>query len=85
MIGLAYTVTAFIGVLQRAGLRDILIHRHAQFDRWANPVFWMSACLGIGGMLLTLSAIPLATHLYGEPMLAGLLAVLSLNADTGPG
>ncbi len=83
LIGLAYTVTAFISVLQQAGLRDILVHRHTQFDRWANPVFWMSAWLGAAGTLLTLSAIPLATQLYGEPVLAGLLAVLSLNALLG--
>jgi PST family polysaccharide transporter len=80
LIGLAYTVTAFVSVLQRAGLREILIHRHAQFRRWANPVFWMSLTLGIGGMLLTLASIPLVVRIYQEPKLAGLLAILSLNA-----
>ena len=83
LIGLAYTVTAFISVLQQAGLREILIHRHAQFNRWANPVFWMSACLGMGGMLLTWAAIPLATRVYHAPELAGLLLILSFNSVLG--
>lgn len=83
LIGLAYTVTAFVSVLQRAGLQEILIHRHVKFNRWANAAFWMSLALGCCGMLLIWAAIPLAVRIYHEPKLAGLLAVLSINSVLG--
>ena len=80
LIGLAYTVTAFVSVFQQAGLKEILVHRHDQFHRWATPVFWMSACLGLAGAAATLLSLPIVVWLYSEPRLAGLLAVLSLIA-----
>ena len=83
LIGLAYTVVSFISTLQQAGLSQILIHRQKHFHRWANPVFWLSVCLGIAAMALILAAIPLATRLYEEPKLAGLLMIMSLNAPLG--
>ncbi|MCC7351651.1 MAG: oligosaccharide flippase family protein [Phycisphaerales bacterium] len=80
LIGLAYTVTTFISVLRQAGLREILIHRNTHFNRWANPVFWMSFFLGTAAMVLTCGAIPLAQRLYDAPQLGGILAILSVNA-----
>lgn len=78
LVGLAYTVTAFAGLIQQAGLREILIHRQGHFNRWANPAFWMALTLGCIGALLMLAAAPLAAWMYEEPDLIGLVLVLAL-------
>ena len=83
LIGLAFTITAFVAILQEAGLRDILVHRHDRFERWANASFWMSAFLGLAGMAVTIAAAPLAIVIYGEQRLLGLLLLLSLVSPLG--
>jgi PST family polysaccharide transporter len=80
LVGLAYTVTAFAGLIQQAGLREILIHRHHHFNRWVNPAFWMALTLGGVGALVMVAAAPLAAWMYDEPPLVGLVLVLALAA-----
>lgn len=77
LIGLAFTVTAFVSVFQEAGLKDVLVHRNDRFDRWANAAFWMSAFLGLTGMAATIASAPIAAALYGEARLFGVLLMLS--------
>lgn len=83
LIGLAYTVTAFAALLQQAGLREILIHRHRHFDRWGNPAFWMSLTLGCVGAVAMAIAAPVAAWMYEEPELIGLILVLAAVAPFG--
>ena len=80
LIGLAYTVTAFAALIQQAGLREILIHRHEHFERWANAAFWMSLALGCLGAAVMAAAAPLAAWMYEEPQLVGLVLVLAATA-----
>jgi PST family polysaccharide transporter len=86
LIGLAYTVTAFAGLIQQAGLREILIHRQAKFARWANPAFWMSLTLGCVGCLAMLALAPVAWWMYEEgPLLESqLLPLILVLAATAP-
>jgi O-antigen/teichoic acid export membrane protein len=79
LIGLAYTITSFTFIIQQAGLREILVQRHARFRRWSNPAFWMSLTLGFVACLLTLAAIPLGTWMYGNSSLKGLLILLGVS------
>jgi PST family polysaccharide transporter len=80
LVGLAYTVTAFASLIQQAGLREILIHRHEHFNRWANPAFWMSLALGCLGAAVMVAAAPVAAWMYEEPQLVGLVLVLAATA-----
>jgi lipopolysaccharide exporter len=80
LVGLAYTVTAFASLIQQAGLREILIHRHEHFNRWANPAFWMSLALGCLGAAVMAAAAPVAAWMYDEPQLVGLVLVLAATA-----
>jgi PST family polysaccharide transporter len=80
LVGLAYTVTAFASLIQQAGLREILIHRHEHFDRWANPAFWMSLALGCLGAAVMAGMAPIAAWMYEEPQLVGLVLVLAATA-----
>lgn len=78
LIGLAYTVTALTDLLQRIGLREILIHRRSQYRRWANAAFWMSLASGLGASVILFAVAPLASLIYDSPKMTGLLWVLAL-------
>lgn len=80
LVGLAYTVTAFATLIHQAGIREILIHRHAHFSRWATPAFWISLTAGCLAGAAMLVAAPIAAHVYEEPSLVGLVLVLALAA-----
>ncbi len=80
LVALAYTVTTFTGILQRDGLREILVQRGLRFDQYANAAFWMSLATGLIAAGLTLAAATFAAHLYHQPELIGLLGILALSA-----
>jgi lipopolysaccharide exporter len=79
LIGLAYTVTAFAGLIQGAGLQEILVQRQRRFERWSTAAFWMSIILGVATAVVMLLLAPLAEWLYKAPSLAGLIAVVALS------
>src|SRR5258708_22804407 len=59
LIGLAYTVSVFVGLIQQAGLREILIRRSRSYESWANVSFSMSLLTGAVAALLTVLTAPL--------------------------
>ena len=65
IVGLAYTISVFIILLQQAGLREILIRRSATFEKWANVAFWMSLATGVSAALVTIAVAPFAARMYG--------------------
>jgi O-antigen/teichoic acid export membrane protein len=40
LIGLTYTVTAFVTLLATPGIDTILVKRLHRFQHWATPAFW---------------------------------------------
>lgn len=80
LIALAYTVTTFAGLLQQAGLREVLVHRHRRIGLWATPAFWMSLAMGTLGAALMLAAAPLAAWTFEEPRVAKLIAIIAISA-----
>ncbi len=78
MVGLAYTVFALATLVQFAGVREILIYRHARFERWANAAFWLSLGVGVLAALLTVAGAPIAARIYDNPQVMGLTLVLAL-------
>lgn len=77
LMGLAYTVTAFVNLLANPGIDAVLIQRHRRFHLWATPAFWMGMTTGAIGMVATIAVAPLAAAAYGRPELTGLLWVMS--------
>lgn len=77
LIGLAYSVMAFIWFLQQAGIGYVLIQRQKRFDRWSSPATWMTFVTGIVAAMVTLTAAPFAARFYGNELLIGVMAVLA--------
>jgi len=77
LVALAYSVTAFTAVLQRNGLREILIQRSNSFANYANSAFWLSLLIGLIVTVLTLLAAPFAAKIYKEPDLVKILTILA--------
>lgn len=78
-VGLAYTVATIGGIIQAAGVREFVVQKGHEFDRWASSAFWLSLCLGITSSLVMLALAPVAARFYGEPHLIGLIAVLAVD------
>ena len=78
-VGLAVAVAALFGVIQQAGLRDILTQRQKRFGRWATPAFWMALTLGVACSLTMAASAPLAARLFDVPALKGLVLLLSVR------
>lgn len=83
VVGMALTVASFAGLIQQAGLNEILIQRGRHFARWANVAFWMSVTLGLLSGTAMIAAAPLAARLYKAPALVGLIAVAAVGAPIG--
>ena len=79
LLALVYTVTTFGGLLQQAGLGQVLVQRHARFVRWATPTFWMALAFGCLAAVLTAAVSPLVARFYQQPALTGLLLVGALS------
>ncbi len=79
LVALAYSVTAFTAVIQRNGLREILVQRASRFEEYANSAFWLSLVIGLIVTLLTFAAAPLAAHIYQQPQLIGILSILAIG------
>ncbi len=79
LVALAYSVTAFTAVIQRNGLREILVQRAPRFAEYANSAFWLSLVIGITVTFLTLAAAPLAAHIYKQPELLGIVSILAFG------
>lgn len=78
MVSLAVTVSAFAGLMQKFGLRDVLIHRQAKFHLWQNAAFWLSLVIGLISALFMILAAPVAAYFYEQPTLMGLIGVLAM-------
>lgn len=77
-VGMAYSVMAFVSVLEQAGSSEVLLSRPKRFDRWLRVAFWMNLVIGLGAMVLLMTLAPVATWVYGEPIVGELLLVLAL-------
>jgi len=71
LVGLATTVAAFAGLLRDTGLGTILVQRHAKFDRWATPAFWMALTAGLLAAIVMVVAAPLTAGLFRQLPMEG--------------
>jgi PST family polysaccharide transporter len=70
-------ITGIIEIFKDGGLSLATIQRDRISHEQQSTLFWLNVALGTALMLLTLALIPLATHLYAEPRLAGIMAALA--------
>jgi O-antigen/teichoic acid export membrane protein len=75
-IGLTYTVGAFATLLRQFGIREFLVRRK-RADLWLEQILWFSLSLGTLGGLLLAAAAPIASALYREPRIVGLLLTVA--------
>ena len=79
LVGLAMTVSAFFGFMTSGGPGDVLVHRQAEWERWAAPVFCFSLAMGTALSVALAAAAPAAALVYEEPRVAGLVRVIALS------
>lgn len=79
LIALAYTVLAYAWFLQHAGLGAVLLQRQKRFRLWVSPATGLVMLTGLLSTLLTLAAAWPAAAAYGQPRLAGVIAVLAIS------
>jgi len=78
VFGLTVTVNQLIAFIRFAGLRDVLVDRGQKAHLWETPAFWLSFTMGVATSIVVLATGPIAAHVFGEPQLVGMLAVMSL-------
>eukprot|EP00752_Nemacystus_decipiens_P013745 g12198.t1 len=83
LVGLTYTVSTFIQLLQVGGVHDVLVHRKV-FRVWSGPAFWMVLLSGLAGGVIMLIASPIAVSVYDEPKLYGMLGIMALTSVVTP-
>ena len=83
MIGLALTVTAFMGAVTTYGVDDVLVQRARTLRYWAAAGFWTSLVLASLGMVGAMALSPLAAHLFRAPELVPLILILALAMPLG--
>lgn len=79
LAALAVPLTMFVSVFQQLGVDQVLLSRGKEFQRWANPGFWMSASAGLGTGAIILLASPLVAMAYHAPTLVSVLAFLAIS------
>ena len=83
LIGLAYTVLAFVTLLINPGIDVILVRRGRRFHLWSTPAFYFSLITGLLGCVAMILAAPVVAHFYKSPQLIGLLSVLAVATPIG--
>lgn len=77
---LALSVKALLDVTGRIGMRQILVQRHAKFNRWATPAFWLTLTAGMAASTILVGISPVMAMVYGEPKLTWMLIILAANS-----
>jgi teichuronic acid exporter len=75
----AYVIATFISILGHMGLREMLIRRWQQWDKWVTPAFWMSLTLGTLSTLMMIGVAPLGAWFFQNPQLKNMLLILGLQ------
>ncbi len=78
LVALAYTVMSFIDVIQKVGLKEILIQKGKDFSNYANAAFWISFALGMTTFVITNAVAPFAANFYQHEGIVNILRVLSI-------
>lgn len=78
LIGLAYTIILFAGLVERGGLSEVLVSRKRNFRHWVGTGSAMSLASGLLAMFLACAAAFPVSKFYGESELAILVVALAV-------
>ncbi len=78
LIGLAYSIQGFAGIVQSTGVGIFLVSRQDDYERYANAGFWYSIFTGLVAAAIMLLCAPLAARLLDSPELVGLLLIMAI-------
>lgn len=84
LYGLALTVSHLSRLLERGGIREVLIRRHRSFNQWSNPAVWLALFFGVLGSLSMLVMAPLATRIYNLEQPEELIKIIGVMALAAP-
>jgi PST family polysaccharide transporter len=73
----AQAILMLVLLLQEAGIRQVLVRRHATFRLWLPAALSMSNALGLAAMALLIVAAPSVSIAFSEPRLGWMIVVLS--------
>ncbi len=75
LLAITMIAVSFASVIRQTGIQQILVQRHKNFRRWANPAFWFELTFGTATALLLAAASPIAASVFHSRMLIGLILV----------
>jgi O-antigen/teichoic acid export membrane protein len=78
LIGLTFTVSAFVNLMSNPGIDAVLVQRGRRYRHWATPAFWLGMTMGLAGAIVMAAMAPAAAWAYGRPELVGLILVMAL-------
>jgi PST family polysaccharide transporter len=73
----AYVVATFVSLLGHMGLREMLIRRWQEWDKWVTPAFWMSLTLGLFSTGIMVGCAPAAAWFFKNPLLKPMVLILA--------
>jgi PST family polysaccharide transporter len=79
LIGMATVFTAFVGLFAEQGLGRAIVQRKDLEDAHLYTAFWTNLAVGLALTLFGFLMSPVVAHLYKEPKIAPIAAVLSIN------
>src|SRR5215218_392322 len=83
VFALAMSIAALAGALRDGGVRQLLIQRHADYDRLLGPMFWMALAFNtLTGVVLAAVA-PIVAWGLDEPTLVRLIVILAVAQPLG--
>ena len=80
LVALSIIAVSFASVIRQTGIQQILVQRHKNFRRWANPAFWLELAAGMATALLLAAASPIAGLVFHNQALIGLILVSAVAA-----
>lgn len=80
-VALTIAMADTIGIVQKIGLREMLMHRQGALGEWLNPAMWAAAVGGLATLLLLLAVAPIMPWIFDSSReLVGLTAVASVGS-----
>ena len=79
LMGMALVFIEFITIFNEMGVSSALIQKQDIHERHFSSVFWFNIAVGVLLMGITIVCAPLVAWFYDQPVLQGILVVLSVN------
>jgi O-antigen/teichoic acid export membrane protein len=79
ILGLAYTITTFVGVLTNLGIDQVLMQRQPRMHLWATQAFWLSLTLSSIAAIGMAVFAPVSAKIYHNEKIVPLIWTMALG------